>query len=115
HVGDRAGSIEGDRGRAAKYVVHDDECRTDDHCRERDEQGRDTDRQRHQSPPRFFARGGRTRLGRPRLSPGPRPEVCYEPDLPSIRAPPATPRRFNDEIVMIMASWQLTATGSARG
>ena len=65
HVGDPAGGVERDRGRIGKYVVHDDECRTDDHCRERDEQGRDTDRQRHQSPPLFFAAPGRTRLGRP--------------------------------------------------
>src|SRR6266700_4073988 len=86
HVGHPAGGVEGDRWRAAEQVMDDDECRTDDHCRERDEQGRDTDRQRHQSPPRFFARTGARDWAGLGCPPGPRPEACYEPDLPSIRA-----------------------------
>src|SRR5690349_15324114 len=58
--------------------------------------------------------GARVRAGRA-LSAGPRPEACYEPDLPSIRCPAATPRRLNDEIVMIMASWQLMHPASPPG
>src|SRR5215472_7915345 len=53
----------------------------------------------------------RTRLAGRTCPPGPRPEACYEPDPPSIRAPTATSRTLNDEIVMIMASWQGTAPG----